>query len=48
MLYKGDCLQEMKKIPDGSVDMVMTDPPFCLRISLDISATICYNKKKLK
>jgi site-specific DNA-methyltransferase (adenine-specific) len=28
MLYKGDCLQEMKQIPDGSVDMVMTDPPY--------------------
>jgi site-specific DNA-methyltransferase (adenine-specific) len=28
MLYKGDCLQEMKRIPDGSVDMVMTDPPY--------------------
>ena len=27
-LYKGDCLEEMKKIPDGSVDMVMTDPPY--------------------
>ncbi|GAF68771.1 unnamed protein product, partial [marine sediment metagenome] len=27
-LYKGDCLEEMKQIPDGSVDMVMTDPPY--------------------
>ena len=27
-LYKGDCLIEMDKIPDGSVDMVMTDPPY--------------------
>ena len=27
-LYKGDCLEEMKKIPDGSIDMVLTDPPY--------------------
>ena len=27
-LYKGDCLEEMKQIPDGSVDMIMTDPPY--------------------
>ena len=27
-LYHGDCLIEMAKIPDGSVDMVMCDPPY--------------------
>lgn len=27
-LYKGDCLKEMKKIPDGSVDMIMCDLPY--------------------
>jgi site-specific DNA-methyltransferase (adenine-specific) len=27
-LIHGDCLEEMKNIPDGSVDMVMTDPPY--------------------
>ena len=27
-LINGDCLQEMKNIPDGSVDMIMTDPPY--------------------
>jgi len=26
-LWQGDCLEEMKRIPDGSVDMVLTDPP---------------------
>lgn len=25
---QGDCLERMKEIPDGSVDMVMCDPPF--------------------
>ena len=27
-LYQGDCLDLMKKIPDKSVDMVLTDPPY--------------------
>ena len=27
-LYKGDCLEILKQIPDGSVDMVLTDPPY--------------------
>ena len=27
-LMQGDCLELMKKIPDGSVDMVLTDPPY--------------------
>jgi len=27
-LMHGDCLERMKEIPDGSVDMVMTDPPY--------------------
>ena len=27
-LYKGDCLEVMKDIPDGSVDLVVTSPPY--------------------
>ena len=27
-LLNGDCLEMMKTIPDGSVDMVLTDPPY--------------------
>ena len=27
-LINGDCLVEMAQIPDGSVDMVMCDPPY--------------------
>lgn len=27
-LYQGDCLELMKNIPDGSVDMVLADPPY--------------------
>lgn len=27
-LYQGDCLEIMKDIPDSSIDMVLTDPPY--------------------
>lgn len=27
-LYMGDCLEVMKQIPGGSVDLVLTDPPY--------------------
>tara|TARA_R110002167_G_scaffold198805_5_gene401941 strand:- start:632 stop:1360 length:729 start_codon:yes stop_codon:yes gene_type:complete len=27
-LWKGDCLELMKIIPDNSIDMVLTDPPY--------------------
>ena len=27
-LYKGDCLEVMKSIPDGSIDAIITDPPY--------------------
>ena len=28
MLGHGDCLELMKTIPDGSVDLILTDPPY--------------------
>ena len=27
-LIHGDCLEEMAEIPDGSIDLVLTDPPY--------------------
>ena len=27
-LMQGDCLERMKEIPDNSVDMILTDPPY--------------------
>ena len=32
-IKQGDCLELMRKIPDKSVDLIVTDPPY------DISAT---------
>lgn len=29
-LMHGDCLERMKEIPSGSVDMILTDPPYSL------------------
>ena len=28
LLMQGDCLELLKDIPDGSVDMVLCDPPY--------------------
>lgn len=28
MIKYGDCLELMEKIPAGSVDMILTDPPY--------------------
>lgn len=27
-LYHGDCLEIMKNIPDNSIDLIITDPPY--------------------
>jgi len=29
----GDCLEEMRKFPENSVDLVMTDPPYNILVS---------------
>lgn len=30
-LYKGDCLELLKDIPDKSIDLVLTDPPYNIK-----------------
>lgn len=30
-LRKGDCLELMKDIPDGSIDLIVTDPPYLIK-----------------
>jgi len=30
-LMFGDCLERMKEIPDGSVDLILTDPPYNIK-----------------
>lgn len=29
-IYNEDCLEGMKRIPDGNVDLLITDPPYCI------------------
>lgn len=29
-LIHGDCLVEMQNIPDGSIDLIITDPPYLI------------------
>lgn len=37
-LLHGDCLERMKEIPDGSVDFILTDPPY-----IDYPKILWYN-----
>lgn len=44
-LMQGDCLELMKQIPDGSVDMVLTDPPYGMKYQSNRrTATDKFNK----
>ena len=45
-IIQGDCLSVMKSIPDNSVDLVLTDPPFA--ISNEVVITRGRNKMKFK
>jgi len=33
-LMQGDCLERLKEIPDGSVDMVLTSPPYNMNLRI--------------
>lgn len=44
VLYLGDCLEIMQNIPDGSVDMVLTDPPY----GIDFQSAWIKDKAKRK
>ena len=33
----GDCLKELKKLPDQSVDMIFADPPYLMQTSGDLN-----------
>lgn len=43
-LKHGDCLELMKDIPDGSVDLVLTDPPYLCNYSRHDSKSRFSNK----
>lgn len=27
-LHEGDCVEVMKRLPDSSIDLILTDPPY--------------------
>lgn len=43
-LWNGDCLELMTNIPDGSVDLVLTDPPYLCNYSRHDSKSRFSNK----
>jgi|TARA_R100000501_G_C2613160_1_gene107261 site-specific DNA-methyltransferase (adenine-specific) len=44
-LMQGDCLERMKEIPDGSIDMVLTDPPYGMTLKPQRKNAKFYGKK---
>lgn len=34
-LFQGDCLEVLKTLPDNSVDLLLTDPPYVLNTNRD-------------
>ena len=48
-LYRGDCLDIMKSIPDKSIDLVLTDPPYWIGIDWQkqsVSTNSKHNRKE--
>ena len=31
-IIKGDCIEELKKLPENSVDLIFADPPYNLQL----------------
>ena len=31
-IIHGDCLEEIKKIPSNSIDLIFADPPYWMRV----------------
>ena len=46
-LMLGDCLERMKEIPDGSVNTILTDPPYKITARGNSgNSGVCFRKKK--
>lgn len=42
-LYRGDCLDILPEIPDGSIDAVVTDPPYAIPTQVASGRTVTRN-----
>ena len=40
-IVNGNCLKEIKKIPDKSFDLVFADPPYNMQIGENFNKTRC-------
>ena len=38
MIIQGDCIEEMKKLKENSVDAIVTDPPYELATDLKLNS----------
>src|SRR3990167_10475411 len=36
-ILRGDCISEMRKLPDASIDMIFADPPYNLQLGGDLA-----------
>ena len=36
IIYKGDCLEILKKIPDNSIDLIFADPPYNMQLKNEL------------
>lgn len=39
-LYNGDCTKKIEQIPNESIDLVLTSPPYCIGKAYDVHTTI--------
>lgn len=46
-LWHGDCLEKMKDIPDKSVDMILTDPPYRLVQGGRVGSTVFVSQHEI-
>src|SRR3546814_1905548 len=37
IILRGDCIEQMKTLPDVSVDVVFSDPPYTLQLAVDLT-----------
>ncbi|MCL1931461.1 MAG: site-specific DNA-methyltransferase, partial [Treponema sp.] len=35
-IIQGDCIEELKKIPDNSIDLIFADPPYNMQLENEL------------
>lgn len=47
VIYKGDCLEVLKELPDKSIDLLVCDPPYIVLDPFKGSGTTCVAAQNL-